>query len=242
MRLRALFAVLLFLLLDSCAAPYGIYHRVREGETLRSLSVRYQVDLDKLRAANTLGPADEVKPGDYLFIPGVKAPYGETTMGALSQPKKAESTLGKTGTAALATTHGEAGKDLTATDGARFIWPVRGVVTSLFGMRGSSSHEGIDIGVPEGTPVVAAGDGKVIFAADHGAYGNVVIIQHTDNYFTVYAHNSKLLVQEGQTVKAGEKIALSGSTGRSSGPHLHFEVRIGAKPQDPMQFLPRAAP
>ncbi len=240
MRIGILLAALAFLV--SCADPYGIYHRVREGETLQSLSVRYHVDIDKLRDANTLGSADEVRPGDYLFIPGVKAPYEETAVPAPSQSKKPESAPVKTGKAALATTHGTSGKDLSATGDSQFIWPVRGVVTSLFGMRDGSPHEGIDISVPEGTPVVAAGDGKVIFAADHGAYGNVVIIQHADNYFTVYAHNSKLLVQEGQTVKAGEKIALSGSTGRSSGPHLHFEVRIGAKPQDPMRFLPRAAP
>ncbi len=241
MRLRVFLVVLL--LIAACADPYGIYHRVREGETLQSLSVRYQVDVDKLRAANTLGAADEVRPGDYLFIPGVRVPYEETASPAPSQAKKPESAAQvKTGTTALATTHGAAGKSLTATGDAKFIWPVRGVVTSLFGMRGGSPHEGIDISVPEGTTVGAAGDGKVIFAADHGAYGNVVIMQHADNYFTVYAHNSKLLVQEGQTVKAGEKIALSGSTGRSSGPHLHFEVRIGAKPQDPMQYLPRAAP
>jgi len=229
------------LLAIGCAESYGIYHRVREKETLQTISVRYQVDIDKLRAANTLGPTDEVKPGDYLFIPGVKGPL-EETVPSQEKTKPVEGKTVPTGRAALGVTHGAVGKDLTAAGKAKFDWPVRGVVTSLFGMRGDSPHEGIDISVPEGTLVTAAGDGKVIFAADHGAYGLVVIIQHADNDFTVYAHNSKILVQEGQTVKQGEKIALSGSTGRSSGPHLHFEVRIGAKPQDPLQFLPRAAP
>jgi len=234
-------SLILALFFLGCETSYGIYHRVGEGENLKTLSVRYRVDIDELRAANTMGPSDEVKPGDYLFIPGVKGPVDNTVAQSPSQ-RKAEGKAVPTGKAALTTTHGAQGKNLTATGTAKFVWPLRGVITSPFGIRGGTMHEGIDISVPEGTPVVAAAAGKVIFAANHGGYGNVVIIQHADNYFTVYAHNSTLLVQEGQVVKQGEKIALSGKTGRASGPHLHFEVRIGAKPQDPMQYLPQAAP
>ncbi len=241
MTVRLFCIALLALFIAACADPYGIYHKVRDKEDLQKISLLYQVDIDKLRAANTMGPADEVKTGDYLFVPGVKAPSDGKVKSVLSQKKDTGTTVG-TGKQALATTHGAQGKQLKATGDAKFIWPLKGVVTSPFGVRNGTMHEGIDISVPEGTPVVAAGDGKVIFAADHGGYGNVVIIQHADNYFSVYAHNSKLIAQEGQTVKQGDKIAISGNTGRSSGPHLHFEVRIGSKPQDPMPFLPRAAP
>lgn len=241
MTMRTVVIALLALLLAACADPYGIYHKVRDKEDIQKISLLYKVDIDKIRSANSMGRADEVKPGDYLFIPGVRAPMDGTAVTASSQKKETGKTV-PPGKQALATTRGAKGADLKATGDAKFAWPLKGVVTSPFGPRDGKMHEGIDISVPEGTPVFAAGGGKVIFSADHGGYGNVVIIQHADNYFTVYAHNRELLVKEGQTVKQGEKIALSGNTGRSSGPHLHFEVRIGAKPQDPMQYLPRAAP
>lgn len=109
----------------------------------------------------------------------------------------------------------------------------QGKITSRPGQRsspggiGSTNHEGLDIAVPTGTPVQAAKDGKVVFADNGGGYGNLVVIQHGDGTFTKYAHQSQLNVQVGQEVKAGEVIGKSGSTGNSTGPHLHFEVRKG---------------
>jgi murein DD-endopeptidase MepM/ murein hydrolase activator NlpD len=111
----------------------------------------------------------------------------------------------------------------------RLGWPVfKGTVVSSFGPRSGSFHDGIDIACPIGTPVYASHGGKVIYADNGlGGYGNLVIIRHLKSGFTtVYAHNNRLKVSEGDEVKKGERIADSGNTGHSTGPHLHYEVRV----------------
>ncbi len=126
--------------------------------------------------------------------------------------------------------------------------PVEGRISSGFGTRfhpidkKTKFHGGIDIAVPKGTPVGAAAEGIVKFAGWKGGYGNLVIIEHPDGTQTRYGHNDKLLVAEGQKISAGEKISLSGSTGKSTGPHLHFEVRINGKPVDPQKYLSNVLP
>ncbi len=119
-------------------------------------------------------------------------------------------------------------------------WPLEKVaVTSSFGRRGRDLHEGIDLKARSGTPVYAAQSGKVVYAGRKiRGYGKLVVIQHPSGLSTVYAHNSKLLVKKGQRVKQGQKIAASGATGRVTGPHLHFEIRDGESPINPMDLLP----
>ena len=121
-----------------------------------------------------------------------------------------------------------------------FIWPTRGVLTSGFGWRWGRPHRGIDIAGPVGTPVVAAAAGEVISSGwNSGGYGNLVKLRHPDGSTTLYAHNSRLLVRRGQTVQQGEPIAQMGSSGFSTGPHLHFEVHpSGQGAVNPMAFLP----
>lgn len=122
-------------------------------------------------------------------------------------------------------------------------YPVVGPITSPFGSRtspyGESSefHPGIDIAVGYGTPVKAAGKGIVTYAGWLSGYGNVVMINHGYGITSVYGHNSQLLVKVGQTVNRGDVIAKSGSTGRSTGPHVHFEIRLNGNPVDPMKYL-----
>ncbi len=118
-----------------------------------------------------------------------------------------------------------------------YIIPTRGVITSRFGTRWGRLHEGIDIGVPVGTAVKAADGGTVIFAGRDGGYGNVIRINHGGNRVTVYAHCSKLLVKKGTKVFQGQHIANSGNTGSSTGPHLHFEIRINGRPVNPSKYL-----
>jgi len=113
----------------------------------------------------------------------------------------------------------------------------RGYITSRFGWRWGRRHEGIDIGMPVGTPVKAADGGKVIYSGYRGAYGYLVIIDHGANMQTYYAHNSKLLVKRGDKVFKGQTIAHSGNTGRSTGPHLHFEVRKNGTPVNPLNYI-----
>jgi murein DD-endopeptidase MepM/ murein hydrolase activator NlpD len=116
-------------------------------------------------------------------------------------------------------------------------WPVSGPVTSGFGMRWGRMHEGIDIMVGEGTPVRAAAAGTVIHVGWLGGYGNLVVVDHGGGISTAYAHNSSFVSSVGQPVAAGEIVAYSGNTGNSSGPHVHFEVRLNGSAVDPLGYL-----
>jgi murein DD-endopeptidase MepM/ murein hydrolase activator NlpD len=118
-----------------------------------------------------------------------------------------------------------------------FIWPVAGPMTSGFGPRWGRMHEGVDIGVGEGTPVAASAAGRVIIAGWSGGYGNLVVIDHGGGISTAYAHNSRLVVSVGQSVAQGSIIAASGNTGHSTGPHVHFEIRINGAAVDPLPYL-----
>jgi murein DD-endopeptidase MepM/ murein hydrolase activator NlpD len=120
---------------------------------------------------------------------------------------------------------------------AGFIWPVQGVLTSGFGWRWGRMHEGIDLAVGVGTPVVAAASGTVIVAGWLGGYGNLVVIDHGNGIATAYGHNTSVTVGVGQSVAQGQLISYSGSTGHSTGPHVHFEVRINGTPVDPLGYL-----
>ena len=112
------------------------------------------------------------------------------------------------------------------------------MITTRYGKKHGKPHDGIDIAAARGEPVRSAAPGEVLFSNNHGGYGNLVVVQHAGGLVTVYAHNLKNLVKKGQKVKSGERIALVGDSGKAKGPHLHFEVRRGADPQNPLSFLP----
>ncbi len=117
-------------------------------------------------------------------------------------------------------------------------WPLKqGRVSSIFGKRGKRMHKGIDIAAKTGTPVFAIEEGVIMRSKYVGAYGLLIEIRHSDMYTTRYGHNSKLLVKVGQKVKKGQKIARVGSTGRSTGPHVHFEIRQNNVPINPIKYL-----
>ena len=123
------------------------------------------------------------------------------------------------------------------------IWPADGPITSYYGYRTHpihgvrKLHTGLDIGAGHGQTVVAAADGTVIMSDWYGGYGQTVVIDHGGGISTLYAHNSALLVSVGQTVSQGQAIARVGSTGVSTGPHCHFEVRVNGVPEDPLGWL-----
>jgi murein DD-endopeptidase MepM/ murein hydrolase activator NlpD len=128
-------------------------------------------------------------------------------------------------------------------------WPVDGIITSRFGIRGGRlvdgvvhggrMHDGIDIAAPEGTKVIASEAGTVIYADNkQRGYGNMIMLKHDNGVVTIYAHNRENLVKEGDHVPKGQVIATVGQTGRADGPNLHFEVRVGVKPQNPLLYLP----
>jgi murein DD-endopeptidase MepM/ murein hydrolase activator NlpD len=120
---------------------------------------------------------------------------------------------------------------------AGLIWPVSAPVTSPFGWRWGRMHEGIDLGAPEGTPIRAAASGTVIYCGWESGYGNLTVIDHGGNLATAYGHQSSIAVTCGQQVAQGDVIGYVGSTGHSTGPHLHFEVRINGSPVDPLGYL-----
>ena len=120
-----------------------------------------------------------------------------------------------------------------------FRWPVRGKVITGFGPKSSGGqNDGINVSVPEGTPIKAAEDGVVAYAGNElKGYGNLVLVRHSNGFVTAYAHASELAVKKGETIKRGQVIGKAGATGNVTSPQLHFEVRKGATPVDPTQYL-----
>lgn len=217
--LRSCFRVLaILLILAGIAACHrgtvdrrgGVYHTVRKGQTLWSICSRYGVDIREVQKINNIKNPNKIFVGQKIFIPGPKST--RTVPPTVEPSNQAIPSL---------------------------IWPVKGKVTRRFGIREGERHDGIDISAPRGTSVIAAADGLVIYSDnDIKGYGNLVIIQHEGDVKTVYGHNLVNLVSQDEVVKQGRVISKVGSTGRSSGPHLHFEVRVGRNAQDPMKYLP----
>jgi len=136
-------------------------------------------------------------------------------------------------------THGQLKKLHKAKkESVTFIWPVEGIFWSEFGMRRGRHHDGIDVSAPSGTPIKAAADGEVVFSGKIRGYGNIILLRHTDESFTAYAHNRINMVNEGKSVSQGEIIAEVGRTGRTTGSHLHFEIRRNGKVTDPLPLMP----
>jgi murein DD-endopeptidase MepM/ murein hydrolase activator NlpD len=125
----------------------------------------------------------------------------------------------------------------TVRSSSGFIWPASGVVTSGFGWRWGRMHEGLDIAASYGAPISAASSGTVIYAGWMGGYGNLVVIDHGGGLATAYGHQSSIAVSSGSQVSQGQTIGYVGSTGHSTGPHLHFEVRVNGSAVDPMGYL-----
>lgn len=204
----------------ACAGPeLGRYHTVRPGENLYRIGLRYGVPAAQIARANRIHDVTRVSVGTQLWIP--KPPRGGGPQASAPPPARTHPT------APARRPH-----DLG------FIWPIRGRVTSGFGRRGGRMHEGIDLAARWGTIIRAAESGKVIHSGRLGGYGNVVIIKHMGSYKSIYAHASRLYVRKGELVERGQKIAAVGATGRATGPHLHFEIRRGENPRDPVLYLP----
>jgi murein DD-endopeptidase MepM/ murein hydrolase activator NlpD len=212
-------------------------HVIRPGETLSEIAAAYGLSVDALRRGNRLSPTGHPIVGETLRIPSTA---GTSVITESHQPSASSE-------AALLLAlrrHGERPPQAALKTRHGFIWPVEGQLTSPFGERehamgggGAQFHAGIDLSVPPGTPVQAAQEGTVAFAGYNGAYGKVVKLEHASGFSTLYAHNSRLLVYVGQAVAAGQVICLSGSSGRSTGPHLHFEVHKDGWPVDPLPYL-----
>lgn len=170
-----------------------------------------------------------VAEGKLLYLPLHEPPPPAPNEAPLAIPasRKSPATIARAGRKPLD----------PAAHGTALAWPTLGVLISGFGERDRDQHEGIDLASPEGTPVRAAEQGTVLFAGEQRGYGNLVLLEHSGGLVTVYAHNAKNLVKKGERVTRGEQIARVGHTGNATGPHLHFEVRVGVRPRDPLGFL-----
>jgi lipoprotein NlpD len=226
-RLGLLLVSCLALGLLSCASkqePRGFYYAVQSGDNLYRIGKRFGVPTETLIRVNGIDDVHSVSVGTRLYIPTSK-PRG----GASAQPRTVSRDPGP---------RERVRKEARQASRLSFVWPVRGRLTSRYGRRDGRLHEGIDMAAKRGTVIRAAESGKVIHSGRLGAYGKVVIVKHQGDYRSVYAHASRTHVRKGQFVDRGDKIAEVGSTGRASGPHLHFEIRRRESPQDPMLYLP----
>jgi murein DD-endopeptidase MepM/ murein hydrolase activator NlpD len=234
-------------------------HVVNHGDTLLSIARRNHVSVAALAKANNLEPSTKLKLGTKLTVPGAKTaavgPAVQPVAVAATQPAVASPPATKVATAmppqtahlAQATTKLEdapaAETPIKASEATgalpTFRWPVRGKVIAAYGAKtNGKANDGINLAVPEGTPVKAAEDGVVAYSGNElKGYGNLVLIRHANGYVTAYAHASELLVKRGDTIKRGQVIAKSGQSGEVASPQLHFEIRKGSSPVDPLQFL-----
>jgi murein DD-endopeptidase MepM/ murein hydrolase activator NlpD len=233
---------------QTALAPAAGTHTVAPGETLHSIARLYGKPVMALAKANNIPPDTMVKVGDRLIIPDVHAaaavptapvaPRGEGTVGSLAT---ADSPHSARLAAPVAPESQESAVKAAEPAGSlpSFRWPVRGRVIAGFGPKSNGlQNDGINLAVPEGTPVKAAEDGVVAYAGNElKGYGNLVLVRHGNGFVTAYANASEILVKRGDAVKRGQVIAKSGQTGSVTSPQLHFEIRKGATPVDPAQYL-----
>jgi murein DD-endopeptidase MepM/ murein hydrolase activator NlpD len=241
------------------SAPPSV-HVVNRGDTLMSIAHRNHVPVADLAKANGIDATSKLKLGQKINVPSAKtaaaapvAAQPAAVAGAQPAPVAAPATkLAAAGepqqkarlAQATPTPEGVVAEPAVKTAEATgalptFRWPVRGRVVTGYGAKtNGKSNDGINVAVPEGTPVKAAEDGVVAYSGNElKGYGNLILVRHSNGYVTAYAHASELLVKRGETIKRGQIIAKSGQSGEVGSPQLHFEIRKGSSPVDPLQFL-----
>jgi murein DD-endopeptidase MepM/ murein hydrolase activator NlpD len=243
------------------ASPASSFHVVNPGDTLASIARHSHLSVGELARANNLDASAKLKLGTRLTVPAARtaavmpAPAASAPAVAAIQPvaaplpttRVAAAAPQQTARLAQATTTpeqteaAEAPIKASEATGAlpTFRWPVRGKVITSYGAKtNGKANDGINVAVPEGTPVKAAEDGVVAYAGNElKGYGNLVLVRHSNGYVTAYAHASEVLVKRGDSIKRGQVIAKSGQSGEVASPQLHFEIRKGSNPVDPLQFL-----
>ncbi|WP_454628162.1 peptidoglycan DD-metalloendopeptidase family protein [Bradyrhizobium cenepequi] len=238
------------------AATTGGVHYVNKGETLHSIARQHHIPPAELARANHLDQSAKLSLGMKLTVPGAKtaaaapAPASAPAAApaalapkvvATAQPQSARLVQPAANVeASTPAAEPVAVKPSETTSSLpTFRWPARGKVITGYGAKtNGKSNDGINLAVPEGTPVKAAEDGVVAYSGNElKGYGNLILVRHSNGYVTAYAHASELLVKRGDTIKRGQVIAKSGQSGEVSSPQLHFEIRKGSSPVDPLQFL-----
>ena len=220
----------------------GIFYVMKGSETIESVSKRYGVSMSKIRQVNAEKDIASLKAGDEVFLPGARpeglVEHKDIKIAEVKKPAPAKTQKASAKPAAK----GEVAVRKAA-GGLR--WPIMGRINSPFGWRThpitrrKDFHTGIDIKADRNDPIKSAGSGRVVYSGWMGGYGKVLVIEHPNGQSTLYAHCSTLLAGQGASVSSGQLVARIGTTGRSTGPHLHFEVRNGNSPVNPIKYLSR---
>ncbi len=237
---KTLFVIVFLALLSGCSSAGGIKHTVQKGETFWRICHTYNVDAKRVARVNGIKDTTRIRAGQKIFIPGAKyhkrVAIVDTKKKGLAGGKRSASL--KNSSRAGGKSSRKASSGVTARKG-RLSWPVQGNIISTFGVKNGSKNDGIDIKARRGTPVKAS-DGGVVAHTASGMrfFGNIVIIKHSNDLYTLYAHNEENLVETGDKVTRGEVIAKVGSSGEANVSKLHFEVRDGRTVRNPLFFLP----
>jgi murein DD-endopeptidase MepM/ murein hydrolase activator NlpD len=201
------------MLLAACSTRDDLTYTVRPGDTLHGIGLRYELPYEEIARVNGIEDPRRLRPGQVLRIPA-----GAAVRRAPAPP-------------------------VVDVPAGVMLWPVAGGrLSSPYGPRDASFHEGVDITAPIGTPVLAAERGIVVYSGYRSGYGNVVVVRHDPALSTLYGHNQSNRVRVGQPVRRGEVIALVGDSGRTTGANLHFEVWRGDRVVDPMAYFRRRDP
>lgn len=262
MTVRILILLFLLLLPGACSSSRGVYHTVHDGQTLYRIGRVYGVDERYLARINRIDDPAQLRVGTRIYIPGADRvkevpvlarpvpPVSPASPGpkppatvknaspapapAAARPQAKPPVGNKPRPAAGAS----AGKSAAAVKG-KFGWPLKGALLKGFGGVGGSPTKGVEISAVSGTPVLSAAAGRVIYSGDGiRTYGNLIILRHDNDFFTVYGFNQKNIVDAGTFVSKGERIALSGAPPAGGKPRLYFEIRRGKEPVDPIFYLP----
>lgn len=217
LKMKSSFILLLslFSLFSACSTikpqkENGHWYQFQKGDSIESVAAMFSLDPLKIQRENQIYDPDDLMPGMKIFIPGVRK---------IEPGKSAE----------VITT-----KPIFS---GKMIWPSQGTLSSGYGIRRGRMHQGVDLTKDKGKNIVAAGSGIVKYAGNKNGFGKTIIINHSNGLSTLYAHSEKLYVSEGDRVKKGTLISKMGSTGKSTGIHLHFEVHKNGVPQNPLRYL-----
>jgi murein DD-endopeptidase MepM/ murein hydrolase activator NlpD len=237
--------------------PVIFNYTVRPGDNLSLIAQQFSTDVETLLGLNVNHNLSRLQPGETIKVMNIKGivhtlATGET-LGTIS--KRYSVSVAK-----LASANGitdpslvhvgqqiivpgvkprRPADKLSSRGGLLFAWPARGWISSRFGRRWGRMHEGIDLAAVYGSPVVAAAPGRVVYAGWEGGYGKLVTVDHGWGYQTRYGHNARILVRVGQRVERGQVLASAGSTGNSTGTHVHFEIRVNGRAENPVTWLRR---
>ena len=214
----------------------GIFHKVKSGDTIEKISSIYKVQVSRIKSVNPTLELESLQIGSELFIPGARIEAASA-----KEDKNNKTAANKTNNRKQDSKSSKS--NIKDNSSGIFRWPVAGKISSPFGWRRhpitrrNDFHSALDIRASRGTPIKASSSGQVAYSGWMSGYGKVVVIQHSNGYSTLYGHCSSISVNKGQHVSAGEIIARVGSRGRATGPHVHFELRQGNRPVNPLQYL-----